>query len=76
MRKRTSTTNPYNYKTQNGLLKAISRWSDAGIFVWWREQNTKECLIEKWAWEERAARRYCNGFSSPVFYFCSGLFLI
>jgi hypothetical protein len=63
--------NPLNYKTQNGLLKAISRWSDKNVFTGWLYQNTKHALVTKWGWSEEQASRYTAGYISntPVFSF-------
>lgn len=60
-----TTANPTNYKTQDGLLKAISRWSNAGIFTKWLWLNTKTTLIDRWGWDEKDASRYCDRYHSP-----------
>ena len=50
-----------NYKTQNGLLKAIHRNSEKYLMTtsvaWWF-QIAKTTLIDKWGWTEKNASKY------------------
>jgi hypothetical protein len=53
--------NPANYKTQNGLLKALLKISGSEKFGWqenWFLQNAKYVLVEKFDWEETQAARF------------------
>jgi len=55
---------PYQYKTQSGLIKALCLASEKTMdsrLSWWF-QNAKNCLIEKWQWDERQASKYVAGF--------------
>lgn len=51
---------PMNYKTQSGLLKALSKASEAPMSVnlaWWLK-NTEYALINKWKWGEEEAAKF------------------
>lgn len=52
--------NPVNYKTQNGLIKALTKMSELPMTVsraWWFE-SAKYALIHNWGWEEEAAAKF------------------
>ena len=53
---------PINYKTQNGLLKAISKQSENLMTVklaWWF-QNAEYALVDIWGWDEVKASKYIS----------------
>jgi len=54
------------YKTQNGILKSISRNSDKGNMVGWNVENAIYTLKEKFGWEDNQARRYVNGYRNNI----------
>ena len=58
----------FQYKTQNGVLNAISRNSKKPMTVqlagWF--QNAKTTLIDVWGWEEPKASRYIAGYLPQV----------
>ena len=50
-------TNPLNYKTQSGLIKALSKNSEKQMTVklaWWFE-NAKYSLVQNFGWEDKEA---------------------
>jgi hypothetical protein len=50
-------SNPANYKTQSGLIKALEKASQKSMDVslaWWYK-NAEHCLIKTWGWEEKDA---------------------
>ena len=53
-------TNPDFYKTQDGLLRKLSKVSQGGmtvaVAVWLH--NVKFVLINKWGWSEQRASKY------------------
>lgn len=52
--------NPVNYRTQNGLLKALDKASEKPMTVklaWWLSQ-ANYALVNTWAWEEDEAARH------------------
>ena len=58
----------FQYKTQNGLLNAISKNSKKPMTVrlaWWF-QNAKTTLIDVWGWKEPKASRYIAGYLPQV----------
>lgn len=49
-----------NYKTQNGLLNALTKAREKPMTVsraWWFE-NAKYALIKNWGWTEETASKY------------------
>ena len=50
-------TNPMNYKTQSGLLDALSRASEKpmGVRHAWFYEQAKWALINNFGWDESAA---------------------
>ena len=60
--------NVCDYKTQNGLLKAIHKVGDgvSNVSVCWWLQNAKWCLIEKWGWPEKEASKYIAGYMPRI----------
>jgi len=52
--------NPVNYKTQSGLIKALSRQSekpmDVSLACWF--ENARWALIHKWGWNESDAAKF------------------
>ena len=52
--------NPLNYKTQSGLIKALTRNSEQPMTVslaWWFE-SAKYALINHFEWEEKKASQF------------------
>lgn len=52
--------NPQNYKTQAGLVKALTRKSEQPMTVsnaWWFE-SAKYALINHFGWEEEVASKF------------------
>jgi hypothetical protein len=53
-------TQPANYKTQAGLLKALSRSSKKSMDVslaWWF-RSAEYCLVSRWGWAEQDAAKF------------------
>lgn len=53
-------SNPLNYKTQSGLLKALPRKSEEPMTVsnaWWFE-SAKYALINNFGWSEEKASKF------------------
>ena len=53
-------SNPVNYRTQDGLLKALNRASEIPMSVslaWWF-QSAQHALINNWGWTEQDAAKY------------------
>jgi hypothetical protein len=51
---------PANYKTQSGLIKALTRNSERAMDVslaWWFK-NAEYVLIDRWGWQEAKAARF------------------
>ena len=62
--------NPLNYKTQNGLIKALTRASEEPMTIklaWWFH-SAEYALVHNWGWTEEDAARfvaaYHPGFSA------------
>ncbi len=56
--------NPFNYKTQAGLIKALERNSQKSMTVslaWWYNQ-AEWTLINIWGWKEQDAARFVCGY--------------
>ena len=53
---------PYDYPTNNGLLKAIDKWNKKEIFTDFLFKMTIRCLIEKWGWNDKEAHKFCNSY--------------
>lgn len=69
-------TNPLNYKTQKGLLKAINKASNlpmtVSLAIWF--QNAKYQLINGFGWDEKQASRYIAGYQPlKSVYFSTGV---
>jgi hypothetical protein len=61
-------TQPFNYKTQWGLIKALSRAADQPMTIshsWWL-YSAKMALIEKWGWSEEEASKFVAAHHSGV----------
>lgn len=61
-------THPMNYKTQNGLIKALERASNDPMTVklaWWYS-TVKYVLINKWGWEESDAAIFIVRYQSHI----------
>ena len=57
-------SNPLNYKTQTGLINALTRASEIPMTVskaWWF-QNAQYALIHKWGWEEEKAANFVSAY--------------
>lgn len=59
---------PPNYKTQSGLLKALSKASEIPMSVslaWWFK-NAEYTLVNKWGWTPEEAARFVAAYHPTV----------
>ncbi len=55
-------SNPMNYKTKNGLVKALSQASKRPMTVslaWWFK-NAEYALVNNWGWTEEEAAEFVS----------------
>lgn len=57
---------PDNYKTQNGLLKAINKWHEKAVMHGWFIENVKFTIENVKFTDERQASRYVEGYRNNI----------